>query len=175
MSSGAKMDLRSDGLRSSYRPGRRRISSLRSSRLMRDALVNKRNDILSGRAREKYFRDADFLQRRNIRFWNDAAEHHGNVIHAFIVQQAHKLGAERIMRAGKNREPDDVNIFLYRCGGNHLRRLTQAGIDHLHAGIAQRPRDDLGAAVMSIQPRLRTKNPYLFFWHVGGQVMAISS
>ena len=35
-----------------------------------------------------------------------------------------------------------------------LRRLAQAGVDHLHAGVAQRAGDDLGAAVVAVEPRL---------------------
>ena len=35
-----------------------------------------------------------------------------------------------------------------------LGRLAEAGVDHFHAGIAQRARDDLGAAVVPVEPRL---------------------
>ena len=35
-----------------------------------------------------------------------------------------------------------------------LRRLAQARVDHLHAGVAQRPGDDLGAAVVAVEARL---------------------
>ena len=40
------------------------------------------------------------------------------------------------MRAGKNREPDDVDIFLQGRVHDHLRRLAQAGVDDLHTRIA---------------------------------------
>ena len=35
-----------------------------------------------------------------------------------------------------------------------LGRLAQAGVDHLHARVAQRARDDLSAAVVAIEARL---------------------
>ncbi len=38
--------------------------------------------------------------------------------------------------------------------GDHLGRLVQAGVDHLEAGVAQRARDDLGAAVVPVEPGL---------------------
>jgi hypothetical protein len=36
-----------------------------------------------------------------------------------------------------------------------LGRLVKAGVDHLHAGVAQRAGDDLGAAVVPVEARLR--------------------
>ena len=41
---------------------------------------------------------------------------------------------------------------------DHLRRLTKAGIDDLHSGIAQRPRNDLGAAVVAVKAGLGYKH-----------------
>ena len=35
-----------------------------------------------------------------------------------------------------------------------LRRLVKAGVDDLHAGVAQRPGDDLGAAIVTVEARL---------------------
>ena len=63
-------------------------------------------------------------------------------------------GEERHVRAGENREAHDIHVFLHRRGGDHLRRLVQAGVDHLHAGVAQRGGHDLGAAVVSVEPGL---------------------
>ena len=60
----------------------------------------------------------------------------------------------RVVRAGKNRQADDVDVFLHRGGGNHLRGLPQAGINHFHPGIAQRAGNDFGAAVMAIESGL---------------------
>ena len=41
------------------------------------------------------------------------------------------------VRAGQDRQADDVGIFLQRGADDLLRRLAQAGVDDLHAGIAQ--------------------------------------
>ncbi len=40
-------------------------------------------------------------------------------------------------------------------GHDLLGRLMQPGVDHLEAGVAQRPRDDLGAPVVAVEPGLR--------------------
>src|SRR5216684_9182586 len=61
--------------------------------LVEDALVDEFDDVLRGRPREKNLSDAGFLQSGNVRFGDDAAEDHGHVVHAFVVQQAHELRA----------------------------------------------------------------------------------
>ena len=43
-----------------------------------------------------------------------------------------------------------------------VQRLADAGVDHIHARVAQRPRDHFGATVVTIQPRLGNQNSYLF-------------
>ena len=59
------------------------------------------------------------------------------------------------VRAGQNRQADDVGVFLQRRADDLLGRLPQARVDHLHAGVAQRARDHLGAAIVAIEARLR--------------------
>ena len=54
----------------------------------------------------------------------------------------------------KQREPDRVGVFLERRFGDLTRRLEQAGVDDLEAGVAQRPGDHLGATIVSVQPGL---------------------
>jgi hypothetical protein len=63
--------------------------------------------------------------------------------------------------AGQNRQPHDVRILLQGGAGNHLGRLPQAGVNHFHTCIAQRARDDLGAAIVPIQSRLGDDNSQL--------------
>src|SRR5439155_8663004 len=36
--------------------------------------------------------------------------------------------------------------------GHLLGRLVQAGVDHLEAGVTQRPRDHLGPTVVTVEP-----------------------
>jgi hypothetical protein len=69
------------------------------------------------------------------------------------------------VRAGENRQADRVDVFLNSGGYNLLGRLAQTSVDHFHAGIAQRSRDDLYAAVVTIQTRLCEQYPYSFVGH----------
>ena len=48
-----------------------------------------------------------------------------------------------------------VRVFLNRRLDDLLGRLVQPGVDDLHAGVAQRARDDLRAAVVPVEPRFR--------------------
>src|SRR5262249_12059611 len=59
-----------------------------------------------------------------------------------------------VVGAGQHAEPDGVRILLDGGGHDLLGRLMEAGIDHFEAGVPQRPRDDLGAAVMAVEARL---------------------
>jgi len=86
--------------------------------------------------------------------WDDAAHKDKYVAFANLAQLLDDLRNKHVMRTGKDRKPDDVNIFLQRGFGNHLWGLAQTSVNHFHAVIAQGARDDFGAAVMSIQTRL---------------------
>src|SRR5579859_1820923 len=108
----------------------------KNDRLMRNAVMNEVDDVLRGGPREKNPGDTGFLQAGNVGLGNNPAEEDSDIVHALLVQQAHELGAEGVVRAGKDGEADDVDVFLDRGGGDHLRGLAQAGVDDFHAGIA---------------------------------------
>ncbi len=61
---------------------------------------------------------------------------------------------ERHVRAGENRQADAVGVLLDRGLHDLLGRLEETGIDHLHPGIAQRPRDHLRPAVVTVEAGL---------------------
>ena len=62
------------------------------------------------------------------------------------------------MRAAQDREADDVDVLLDRGGRDHLGRLVEPGVDHLHARVAQRGGDDFGAAVVAVETGLGDQN-----------------
>src|SRR5574340_349695 len=70
----------------------------------RQALVDELHDVLRGGSRKKNLGDARLFQRRDVRFRNNPAEQHGDVIHALLMQKPHQLRAERSVCAGKNGE-----------------------------------------------------------------------
>ena len=59
-----------------------------------------------------------------------------------------------IVRAGKDGKANDIHVFLLGRGGNHFRRLAQAGVDNLHAGVAQRAGNNLCAAIVAVEAGL---------------------
>ena len=69
-------------------------------------------------------------------------------------EQLDDLGEQRHVRAGEHREADRVGVLLDRGLDDLLRRLVQAGVDDLHAGVAQGPGHDLGAAVVPVEAGL---------------------
>ncbi|OLB95228.1 MAG: hypothetical protein AUH30_15810 [Candidatus Rokubacteria bacterium 13_1_40CM_68_15] len=69
------------------------------------------------------------------------------------------------MMPRQHAEPDGVGVFLHRGGDHLLGCLVEAGVDDLDAGVAQRAGDDLGAAIVAIQPRLRDDDANLALGH----------
>ena len=59
-----------------------------------------------------------------------------------------------MLRAGQKADAENVDVFLNGGGDDFVRRAVQAGIDHVHAGIAQRAGDDFHAAVMAVEADL---------------------
>ena len=132
---------------------------------MGDALVNEVDDVLRGGAGEKNLGDAGFFQRGDVSFGNDAADEDGDALHAFVVEQGHELGAERVVRAGKNGEADHVDVFLDGGGGDHLRGLAEAGVDDFHSGVAEGAGDYFCAAVVAVEAGLGDQDSDFLFWH----------
>ena len=76
-----------------------------------------------------------------------------------LAQQLHDARADVHVGARQDRQADDVGVLLQRGRHDLLRRLPQPGVDDLHAGVAQRPGDDLRAPVVPIEPRLGNDDP----------------
>jgi hypothetical protein len=120
----------------------------------RNALVDEVHDVLGGGSGEKNFGDAGLLEGGDVGLGNDAADEDGDICHAFVVEEFHELRADGVVRAGKDGETDDVDVFLDGGGGDHLGGLAQAGVHDFHAGVAQGAGDDFRAAVVAVQARL---------------------
>ena len=58
------------------------------------------------------------------------------------------------MRTREQRQTQGVGVFLDDRLDDLFRRLVQTGVDDLEAGVAERSRDDFGAAVVPIQTGL---------------------
>ena len=58
------------------------------------------------------------------------------------------------MRTGKNTQTDAIHILFNRRLHDAFRSLAQAGIEYFHSSIAERARDDFGAAVVAVEASL---------------------
>src|SRR5713226_1192744 len=131
----------------------------------RDAFVDEIHDVLGGGSGKENGGDAGLFQGGDVGFGNDAADEDGDVIHAFVVEQFHQLGADGVVRAGEDGETDHVDVFLHGGGGDHLRGLAQASVNDFHAGVAQGAGDYFCAAVVAIQPGLGDQHSDFLFRH----------
>ena len=71
-----------------------------------------------------------------------------------LAQQLDDPREQGHVGAGQDRQADRVGVLLDRRLDDLLGRLVQAGVDDLHAGVAQRAGDHLGPAVVAVQARL---------------------
>src|SRR3990170_3991172 len=102
----------------------------------------------------EYPLEPQLLQLRYVLVRYDPAAEENHVIHAALLQLLHHTREELQMRPREDREPDGVRVFLKRGLRYHLRRLADAGVHNLHAGVAQGARDNLRPAVVAIEAGL---------------------
>src|SRR6266403_661440 len=131
------------------------VRSLRKRRSPRDVRPDPVDDLLRGGAGREDPGDAGPGERRHVLVGDDAAAEDQLVAAAPLAQLLDHGGKESQVRAGEDREPDRVHVLLDGRLGHHLGRLVEARVDHLEARVAQRPGDDLGAAVMPVEAGLR--------------------
>src|SRR5690348_6974220 len=176
-----RVERSSRGMPAGFSRVRRRIVSFRVARrvvpedaatgvsiLLRgggEALANEVDDVLGGSAGKKNFGDANFFQRGDVGFRNDAADEDSDVVHPFFAEEFHEAGAESVVRAGEDGEADDVHVFLHGGGGDHLRRLAEAGVDDFHASVAESAGDDFRAAVVTVEAGLGDEDADFFLSH----------
>ena len=88
-----------------------------------------------------------------------AADDDEDITRVVLAETLYDPRHQRHVRARENRDPDRVRVLLDRGLDDLLRRLVEARVDDLHAGVAQRPRDDLRSPIVPVQPGLRDHDP----------------
>ena len=78
-----------------------------------------------------------------------------DVLGAVLAQELEDSRHEGHVRAGEDRDADGVGVLLDRGLDDLLGRLVQPGVDDLHPGVAKRAGDDLRAAIVPVEARLR--------------------
>jgi len=96
-------------------------------------------------------------------FRYDASTGENDAVCAARAEQLSHFSENGHVRAGKHRETHDVDVFLYRRFDDHLRCLMEAGINNLHSGVSQGPRDDYRASVVAVKAGLGDEHSYLLF------------
>jgi len=61
--------------------------------------------------------------------------------------------------AAQDRQSNHLHVFLERGARDHLGRLPKAGVNDLHAGVAERASNYFGAPVVAVQAGLGDKDP----------------
>src|SRR6266404_4589481 len=131
------------------------VRSLRKRRSPRDVRPDPVDDLLRGGAGREDPGDAGPGEHRHVLVGDDAAAEDQLVAAAPLAELLDHGGKECQVRTGEDREPDRIHVLLDGRFGHHLGRLVEARVDHLEARVAQRPGDDLGAAVMPVEAGLR--------------------
>src|SRR5580704_3347050 len=121
-------------------------------------LAHPLHDILGRSARRKDLLDPKCLELARILVGDDAAAEDRNVARAALGQQANDLRKQRHVSARQNAQADRIDVLLHRRLRDHLGRLMQSRIDHFEAAVAQCARDDLRAAIVTVEARLRHQN-----------------
>ena len=138
---------------------------------MRPALVSARRSLIAPPARDTTRRTAATMasggvswsridltpsagERHDVLVRNHASADDQDVVGASFREERQHARKHRHVRAGEYADAEHVDILLDRGVDHLLRRAVQARVDHVHAGIAQRARDDLDAAVVAVEAHL---------------------
>jgi len=109
----------------------------------------------------------DWLQLVGVVLRDRPAHDDEDVVRAVRAQAVHDPGHERHVRTREDRDADRVRVLLDRGLDDLLRRLVETRVDDLHAGVPQGPRDDLRAAVVTVQSGLGDHHPNTSARHIG--------
>src|SRR4051794_31629223 len=122
--------------------------------LWRDRALDVVDDGLGRRTGREDLGDPELLELGDVLGRDGAPDGDDDVARVLLAQQLDDLGDQRHVGAREDREADGVGVLLEDGLDDLLRRLVQARVDDLHAGVAQRAGDDLRAAVMAVEARL---------------------
>src|SRR5947209_16670632 len=118
-------------------------------------LLEKRDDDAQRSARSEDRFDPRSLQFRHVLLGDYAASDDDDVPGPPLLQEADDLGEQRHVSAAQRGQANRIDVLLDRGLDDVFRRLSKAGVNHLHARIPQGPGDDLRPPVVSIEAGLR--------------------
>src|SRR3954447_4721366 len=104
--------------------------------------------------------DPHALEVRGVLVRNRPADKEQHVPHLVLAQHLAQLLGVLHVRTREAREPEHGRVLVDHGAQDRLGGLEDAGVDDLHPGVAQRARHDLGAAVVTVEARLRDDDFY---------------
>jgi acetyl-CoA carboxylase alpha subunit len=102
--------------------------------------------------------DAHLLELGDVAVGDDAATEDEDIVEVAFLQQREHTGEQRHVRPRQERQPHRIGVLLDNRLDDLLRRLVQAGVYDLEAGVAQRSGDDLGTPIVSVEAGLGDDN-----------------
>jgi len=126
---------------------------------------DERDDVLKRGVGDEDLRHPHRLERLDVLGEDRAARHDQDVPCPPLPEQREDLGEDGQVGAREDAQADGIHILLDGCGHDLLRRLVEAGVDDLHPGVPEGPRDHLHAPVVAVEPALRHEDPDLPFPH----------
>jgi hypothetical protein len=109
------------------------------------------DDVFGGDSGLEDLAYSKFFELWYVLIGNDSAHDDEHIVELFSFHELHDPWAKRHVRPGKDRKPDDVDIFLEGRSDDLLGRLAKPRIDDFETGIAKGASYDFGAAIVSIE------------------------
>ena len=116
------------------------------------------DDLLGSRAGGQDGGDAGRPELVEVVVGNDPTDDDRDVAAALANRLDDERG-ERHVGAGEHGQPDRVDVFVDRSGGDRLGRLEQPRVDDLVPGVAQDPGDYFDAPVVAVEADLGDQDP----------------
>src|SRR5262249_22514498 len=130
------------------RPTRRpRRRALRRRVRVRRQLPETLDQGLERRAGGVHGRRTGGFETGDVTLGDRAADYEQHVVRTRIAERLGGLLREADVGAAEDAQPHDPGVLLHGDGRDRLRALSDPEVDDLEAGIAQRPGDELRAAV----------------------------
>src|SRR5262249_26242987 len=85
---------------------------------------------------------------------HDTSCYHDDIIGTFPPEFSKNLRKYGHLDAGQEAHTEHVDIFLDGGGHDFIGRPMKARVDDVHAGVAQRPRNNFDAAIVAVEPNL---------------------
>src|SRR5581483_6067525 len=117
-----------------------------------DVLADEGDDVAGRGAGREDLAHPQRLEACDVLRRDDAAPEDDDVLDALRAQEREHLAEQVVVRPGEDGEADGVDVLLDRRRDDLLVALVEARVDDLHPGVAQRPGDDLGSAIMDVEP-----------------------